>query len=221
MQIDQLNPYAGQGAFLSDKKEELLYVLEVFNDYASTHYEAVFIKMRERLSSKYPEFESTDTLVLPQIFIWLRHCARIGRGGKTMYQHFLDKHLPKMNLRLSPFTVFMLNEWQYTFPGFFYPSIQLGAAERVFQVDDILDGHLKTVAVYSKIFTPPETNAIMTGLLLPDLLQFFPEDSKKAASALISFAHKDPVLYFDQLVITDYPEFLRILIRHSRTSTPK
>ncbi|TMW73408.1 hypothetical protein [Alteribacter natronophilus] len=210
-----------------DELEELFFVLEHFYLYSEKQHYRKMKQMQKHILQRYPDFCAPPSLAMPQVLAWTRFCAGICRGGKTIYQYFLEHHLPKLNLTLSPFTEFMLTEWQYVFPGFYYPSISVGTTGRLFEAEDMFNGELKTVIAFNQTFTPPEKGTIMTGLLLPlgdgrftpvlDLLQVHPSDRNKAAGDLSAYAHSDPSLYFDQLAVSDYPEFLHILLRHLKS----
>ncbi|RNA69351.1 hypothetical protein EBO34_05265 [Alteribacter keqinensis] len=96
--------------------------MDLFHEYAQTNYEPFILRYWDRLKGKIPIFSGMPDEAFPQLAKWMFYCVPAARKRKTIYQTFLDQRIPRLQHHLTPYTLFILNEWQYTFPGFFIPE---------------------------------------------------------------------------------------------------
>ncbi|WP_026689683.1 hypothetical protein [Alteribacter aurantiacus] len=210
------------------EREELLYVMDLFHEYATTHYKSYMMKHWEVLKNKYPIFKEMPDQAFPQLTTWMIYCVPAARKNKTIFQAFLERRIPTIQSSLTPYTLFMINEWQYCSPGFFYLGANDSKSNRIYDVDDIFDVETKTVVVYKERFTPPQEGSIVTGMMLPfgdglytttaDFLHGLQSMCKPAAIDLISFSNYYLSYSYEQLFKEKYPNLLAIFLKHMKNT---
>ena len=201
---------AEDSLYLSVKlKKELFKIVDELYTFSNTYYETFLFDLDERFQQQENIQVEHAMMYYPHLYWWAVFCAPIGKDRKTIFDHFIHKHVSKFKRKRSILHIVL--QWRNIYPSFYLYVRSLG--ERVLVVKDLFDCSYKVVTVHNNNYKKPTSNQLLTGLILPF--------GNESYCTIIDFFHvSSPEVRPEKVLLTDtasitpndlksnYPHFL-------------